>query len=167
LTINHKNQLPSARAPIIGFASTPSWAGAIADLTDAYPETQRVWRGVAMIDRRRIVVQDEVEAGEPVDAAWNVHTPAAVAVQGNRATLTLGDDRLEVRILSPEDVRFEVDEVKVESPQRPVEGVRRLTAVLPKHLTRLRLVVLFEEPPADDANLPPIRALNEWPIQKP
>jgi hypothetical protein len=167
LTINHKNQLPSARAPIIGFASTPSWTGAIADLTNAYPETQRVWRGVAMIDRRRIVVQDEVEAGEPVDAAWNVHTPAAVAVQGNRATLTLGDDRLEVRILSPEDVRFEVDEVKVESPQRPVEGVRRLTAVLPKHLTRLRLVVLFEEPPADDANLPLIRALNEWPIQKP
>lgn len=166
LSLNDKNQLPSAQAPIIGFASTPSWAGAIADLSKAYPEAQRVWRGIALIERRRIVVQDEIETAAPIDAAWNMHTPAAVEVQGSRATLTLGDRRLDVRILSPEGIRFEVDDVMVEPPQRPIEGVRRLTAVLPKQLTRLRLVILVEPEPTHEDNLPPIHALSEWPIDK-
>jgi hypothetical protein len=165
LTINQENQLPTAKAPVIGFASTDSWAGAVADLSSAYPKTQRVWRGVALIDRRRIVVQDEVEAAAPVDVAWSMHTPAAVEVQGRRATLALGDSRLHVQILSPEGTWFQVEDVKVDPPQRPIEGIRRLTAVLPKQINELRLVILFEEQPAGDGKQPTIRALAEWPKQ--
>jgi hypothetical protein len=118
-----------------------------------------------LIDRRRIVVQDEVEAAAPVDVAWSMHTPAAVEVQGRRATLALGDSRLHVQILSPEGTWFQVEDVKVDPPQRPIEGIRRLTAVLPKQINELRLVILFEEQPAGDGNQPTIHALAEWPKQ--
>jgi hypothetical protein len=40
-----------------------------------------------------------------------------------------------------------------------------LTAVLPKQINELRLVILFEEQPAGDGKQPTIRALAEWPKQ--
>lgn len=163
LTIGDTNQLPSAQAPIVGFASTPEWAGAVTDLSQAYPMAQRVWRGIALLNRRRVIVQDEVESAGPIDALWHMHTTAAVELDGNRATLTLGESRLALRILAPEQLRFEVNEVTAEPPQRPIEGVRRLTARLPKQTGQSTLVILMELETNPKEDPPPIQALRRWP----
>ncbi|MCC6416334.1 MAG: heparinase, partial [Opitutaceae bacterium] len=59
-------QAARGEAAIVAFASRPDRAFAVADLTNAYPgRAARVLRGVAMIDRRRVLIQDEIHGGHP------------------------------------------------------------------------------------------------------
>src|SRR5262249_59391914 len=118
-TLDGENRAPKARAPRVGYLSAPGRAFAVADLTAAYaPRVRRALRGVALIDRRKVVVQDEVEAAStPVDLVWNFHTRARVALDGASAHLALGSSRLEARIRSPEHGRFEVVSASPPPPQ--------------------------------------------------
>jgi hypothetical protein len=46
-------------APILAFGSTPKRAFAVADLTPAYPdEAASLRRGIALLDRARVLVQE-------------------------------------------------------------------------------------------------------------
>lgn len=133
------------------FKSTDAWACAVADLTPAYAaQARRVERGVAMLDRRQVLVQDEVQAGKPVALWWFMHTPATVSVaaDGRNAVLELKGEKLAARILGPEDARFEVRpaEPLPSSPnpegQRRNSDVRKLTIQLP-NVSEVRLAVVF------------------------
>jgi hypothetical protein len=139
-----------ATARIARFVSQPDRAFAIADLTPAYARhAQRVERGMVMLDRRSVLVQDEVEA-RAADVWWFVHTMAKVALadDGRSATLSLGKAKLLARLLSPAEARFELRDATPlpasPSPQgqRTNAGVRKLTVHLAK-VDRLQLAVLF------------------------
>ena len=83
---------------------------ALADLTPAYGDrATRVQRGVALVDRRYVLVQDELDARK-ADVWWFMHTPAAVTLEadGRSATLSQGGVKLLARLVSPAGVRFEV-----------------------------------------------------------
>jgi len=113
LTIDGQNQNTAGKAPLVAYHSSPERAFAVADLSEGYKaNTTRVVRGIALEDRRRVVVRDEVEAKEPVEVVWNFHTPAAVRVQSGGgepvAILSQGGEEMEVRVLSPKGARFEV-----------------------------------------------------------
>lgn len=106
------DQNPSAVAQIIFQSSKPEEAVAIADLTPGYAQhASKVQRGVALLDnRRQALVQDEITARRPSDVWWFMHTTANVQLgtDAASATLTVGDKRLGVRILSPAGARFTV-----------------------------------------------------------
>ncbi len=166
------DQAPRADAKIARFASKPEWAFAVAELTPAYAEqARRVERGVALADRRHVMIQDEIEAEAPVDLWWFMHTPASVAIDadGRAATLEQGQARLLARILTPAEARFEVRpaEPLPSSPnpegQRRNRDVRKLAIHLPK-TSGLRLTVVLT--PVDEqretAWTPDIKPLADW-----
>jgi hypothetical protein len=166
LFINGENQLPSAPAPIIGFASSRDFAWAVADLTAAYPDVDgKVWRGVALVDRASMLVQDEITSDKPVEALWGMLTDAKVELNGRSALLTHGDARLLARILQPAEARFELLSANPPRPQRQQPDVQKLAVRLPGNVKNLRLAVLLSpywesDPKPED--LPQIRPLEEW-----
>jgi hypothetical protein len=101
-------QLPDADGAIIAFGSTDNRSFAVADLTSAYPErAKRFLRGVALLDRARVLVQDDIEAPEPeTTLTWQMLTGAQIRLEGRRATLTQNGRTLRVDILTPESARF-------------------------------------------------------------
>ncbi|HEY3282587.1 MAG TPA: heparinase II/III family protein [Armatimonadota bacterium] len=149
------DQDPKALATITRFESKPRRAFAIADLSPAYaPQASGTRRGIALLNRRSVLIQDEVMAGKPVDLWWFLHTRAAVELSpdGRGATLTQDGKQLHLRLLSPDSARLTVMDAAPlpASPhpakQNPNSGVRKLAIHLP-NTQDLRLAV--ELTPAD------------------
>jgi len=164
------DQDPQAACGICRFASKPDWAFAVADLTAAYRKwAKKVQRGVALVNRRYVIVQDDIEA-DKADVWWFVHTSAAIRLEsdGRKASLTLSGKQLEGRILAPASARFEVRSAEPlpASPhpagQKSNDGIRKLAIHLPNS-KGLRLTVAFV--PSDgqgEVALPKVRPLAEW-----
>lgn len=74
------DQDPRATAPIVKFDARPGWSGAVTDLSAAYAKHARqVQRGLALVEDRQVLVQDEVRAAPPAAVWWFLHTPAEIA----------------------------------------------------------------------------------------
>lgn len=161
------DQETHAVARIIRFKSQPERAFAIADLTPAYSQhAQRVQRGMAVLNRKEVLVQDEIHAQKEVDLWWFVHTSAEIKTNGQTATLKLGNKFLSARILAPADANFTV--MKAEplpsSPhpekQANNDKFKKLTVHLP-NVKDVRLVVLFT-PGLETDKFPAIESLDQW-----
>ena len=85
VTLNGENQEPSAKAPIVKFESSEDRASATADLKAAYPNAKKFLRTVSLINRREVVITDEIEAVEPIEVTWHLHTPANIEISGRTA----------------------------------------------------------------------------------
>ena len=166
------DQDPAAAAHIVRYAAQPDRAFAIADLTPAYAHRARkVTRGLAMLNRRQILVQDEVQSDLPTEVWWFLHTPAQVIVSddGRSATLSQGDKRLAARILAPAAAKFAVMQARPlpTSPnpdgQNHNDGLRKLAVHLTA-VTDLRLAVQLvplepgATPPEPAPNIPALQA---------
>jgi heparinase II/III-like protein len=99
-------------APIIKFQSTPGRAFAVADLTPAYPdEAVSLQRGIALLDRARVLVQDEYQpAASKLPLHWVMITPAKIEISddGRSAELTSDGERLRADLLGPTPARFHI-----------------------------------------------------------
>ena len=167
------DQDPSAATRITRFDSTPTRAYAIADLTPAYAKhARRVWRGIALLDRDKLLVQDEVQAAAPTELWWFMHTPASVKIEpdGRAAHLEQLGAQLDVEILSPADAKFEVMDAQPLPTSPHPEGQARNERVkkLAVHLTGItdsRLAVLLVPKPAGAARpgqTVKLSPLSEW-----
>lgn len=167
------DQNPAAAARIIRFDSHPERAFAVADLTPAYArDASLVQRGILLLDRKRVLVQDEIEAKSPSDVWWFLHTPAEVKLGGDGtiATLTEGNTTLLARILSPAQAAFTIMAAeplpRSPHPERQAKnGNLRKLAIHMKDVNHLRLAVLFI--PVGDGEkpferLPEIAPLERW-----
>lgn len=166
LVINGENQNPRAPAPIIGFGSSPQNGWAVADMTKAYGDVKgKVLRGMALLNRAHILVQDEIESDTPVDVLWGMHTPAKVDLDGATAVLSQGDAGVLARILEPAGARFEVISANPPRPQRQNPNVRKLVVRLPGKVKLLRLAVLlspYEQSAPKPQFSPRIQPLTMW-----
>ncbi len=161
LTLGRENQNADGKAPLMAFLSTPERAFAVADLTAGYaPKLTRALRGVALLHRGEVLVEDEIEAGKPEEVVWNFHTQALIDADGPRATLTLGAARLEARILSPDGARFEVIAANPPPPQAQQPDVHNLTVRLPGRTQKARIVVLLA--PGGVTEMTKIEPLDNW-----
>jgi len=164
LLINDENQDRNAAAPIIAYDSRPQRTFAIADLAAAYADSaKKVLRGVAMLDRKCVLIQDEIDAKEPVQVTWQMHTRAEIHLSGRSATLRLADAHLRARILEPADARFEIASANPPPPENPNKGVRKLVVRLAKQSGPIRLAVLLT-PYRDEPAEPRVRVepLSAW-----
>ena len=164
LVIGNTFQNPSARTTILRFASTPRDAFAIADLTEAYPAARRVWRGIALLQRSQVLVQDEVHMEAPADVQWGMLTEAEIETKGGEATLFQGGARLHARIVEPEGACFEVEGCDPPEPQKQQPGVRRLALRLDQ-MKRGRIVILltpYREGEAVPGTVPEVAPLMLW-----
>jgi hypothetical protein len=161
LTIDGRNQDTAAKAEIIAFDSKPARAFAVADLSAAYAgSARRVLRGVALLDRKHVLVQDEIETSRPAEIGWAMHTRAEAEVAGGTATLTVADVHVGAKILSPTGATFEVVSAEQPPPQNPNNGVRKLLIHLPTKAGSTRIAVLLspyrDAPPDFEPTLTPL-----------
>jgi len=142
LLIDGENQDPKAEAVIIRHNFRPALAWVVMDLSKAYPaKVKRQWRGFALVDRRHVVVEDELEALQPVEALWGMVTDAEIKTEGSRAELSKPGWKLSARILAPQGAVFDVVSTTPPPPQNPNRGTRKLVVRLPGKTADLRLVV--------------------------
>jgi hypothetical protein len=99
-------------APIVAFGSTPERAFAVADLTPAYPdEATSLRRGITLLDRSRVLVQDEYQPAKPgTPLRWTMVTAAhiEIAAYGRSAMLTSHGRTLRVELMEPVDARLSI-----------------------------------------------------------
>ena len=141
VTLNGENQEPSAKAPIVKFESSADRALATADLKSAYPNAKKFLRTVSLINRREVVITDEIEAVEPMEVTWHLHTPANVEISGRTVMLTQNGDKLRMEVLEPENAILEVHEIQLPSPQNPIHGIRKITVCPEGKVKSTRIVV--------------------------
>jgi hypothetical protein len=163
VTLGGKNQDPKAEAPLTAFLSTPERAHAVADLTAAYsPGAASAFRGVALLNRRRVLVQDEFELVKPERVVWALFTRAEVTADGRRAELESGGKTVCAEILEPAGAVFSCDQTKVAPPEAPNDGVTRLGIILDRPAGPVRVAVLLT-PGAGSGGAPPaLTPLAEW-----
>jgi hypothetical protein len=141
-------------------------AFAIADLTPAYAgAAQRVERGIALLNRLDVLVQDEVRSEKPAEFWWFMHTPAGIQLSddGKRARLSLAGKTLTAQLLAPAEGKFSVLPAKPLAPSPGVanekvnRGIGKLTVHLPD-VTNARVAVRFTPggETVTEANLKPL-----------
>jgi hypothetical protein len=155
------NQDPAASARISRFHSSPRLAWAIADLTPAYArQARKVWRGLALVNRRQVLIEDEIETLQPAEVWWFLHTRAAVQLGADKksAILTQNTRRWQARLVQPDNATFELRKAHPLplSPHPLVQGdnpgVQKLAINL-KQAKNIRLVVWLS--PLPDSESPP------------
>lgn len=140
---------------------------ATVELTKAYEKyAHSVVRGVALVgDRRAVMVQDEFTLREPCDITWGLTTDAEITLkEGGIAELSLGGERLVMRVLSPYHAPLVIESAEQGPPQRANKGVRRLVIRLPEAKDDVRVTVLFSPDWSDGERIndADVRPLVEW-----
>jgi hypothetical protein len=163
LLIDGQNQDPKAVAPITAFHSAPDRAHAVADLSAAYArQADRVTRGIALLGRRQVLVQDEL-VGARGQITWQIHTKAKIDLDRQQAVLHLNDETLHAQILSPRGAKFAVEPATAPPPQRQQPDVQKLIVRLPASSNATRIAVLFIPSNAAGLKPSPIVPLARWP----
>jgi hypothetical protein len=166
------DQDPQAVAKITRFQSDDKRVIAVADLTAAYAKhAKSVHRGLAMLDRRAVLVQDELEAPQPVAVWWFMHTPAKVTLSadGRVAMLEQEGKTVLARLLAPAEAKFQLRPAAPlpTSPnpagQRENARVQKLTIHLSEQKGLQLAVLLLPLSDATDANWQPqLKPLAQW-----
>jgi len=163
------DQSAKAATQITRFVPGGDRAFAVADLTPAYLDAaQKVERGVALVNRRDVLVQDEVRCEKPADLWWFMSTPATIKVSedGKSARLSLSGKELVAELLSPAEGKFSVLPASplATSPnpanQKVNRGISRLTVHL-QNVTGTRVAVRFV-PGAVAAAGEAVKPLSSW-----
>jgi len=165
LRIDGQNQAPKAAAPITAFFSSADRAHAVADLSAGYADqAKRVCRGVALLQRRQVLIQDELESVSGREIVWQVHTGAKIELHGNRAVLSQQGETMQVRILSPSSAKFDSEQVEIPPPQHAAPGVSKLIVKLNASKAPQRLAILFTPgSAAATSKTPSLAPLKSWP----
>jgi len=160
LTFGGENQDKAGKAPIVAFYSSTEQAFAVADLTQGYtPKATRVLRGVALLNRNSVLIEDEVAEPNPGEIVWNFHTRAKIELHGKRTELEMNGQRLEARILSPRGAKFAIIPADPPSPEAQQPDVHNLT-IQWHGKGNLRLAVFFAAP--GQAHAPKVEPLEVW-----
>lgn len=143
--IDNENQDTAAKAPIVSRDFTPARAEVKIDLTAAYPgKLLRHHRTVALVERRRLEIRDELAARQPVEALWGMVTEAEVEIDGATATLRRNGKTVKARILAPDSARFDIVSTQPPKPQMRNEGTRKLVVRLTGKVTSADIRVILE-----------------------
>jgi hypothetical protein len=149
------DQDPVAEARVTKFSSLPSGAFAIADLTAAYQPANMhsVKRGIALDERKRVIVHDEMEASGNADVNWYAHTRAAITLtdKGKTALLSMNGKKLVAKILSPADAVFEVMDAVPSATSPHPEGINPNKGISKLHIhmqavSKTNIIVSFTSP---------------------
>jgi hypothetical protein len=169
LTPGDTLQDPKANAPIIAFASKPERAFAIADLTGTYPGVAaKIHRGIALLNRARVLVQDDVTGLKPgTSLSSRIMTSAQVKLDDARhATLTENGKTLRAEILAPANARFAARPAKpVTAEEKQNEGFTVLTAEATLDNTDGRVAILLTpvgEHWPKSSSAPTLTPLSAW-----
>jgi hypothetical protein len=135
ILIDGENQDHKAEAKITRYEPSPDLSWVEMDLSHAYPGKLKQWqRKIGLAQSKALIVQDVLEADQPVDALWSMLTEADIAVNGQTAELKRNDWTLSCEIRSPHHAVFDVV---------TVENVRKLVVRLGSKVAELDLNIVM------------------------
>jgi heparinase II/III-like protein len=141
LLIDGENQPLDVQTEIVAFAARLDLVVAVVDLTAAYPKCLRLRRGFALINRRHVLIVDEMTPRDKISVAWQMHT-MATATGGTTALLTQGGKKFHARILEPAGTQFQIQKADAKPPEAPNDTkLQKLVATLPAVTGPTRLAV--------------------------
>ena len=144
VVIDDENQDARAEAPIAGHAFSPELAYVDIDLSKAYPRRLKQFRRkIGIAQRQSILIQDVIQANQPVEALWGMITDAEVSLNGQTAELKKDGRSLSAEILSPRHGVFDVVSTTPPLPQAQNRGTRKLVVRLAEKVTDLELNVML------------------------
>lgn len=111
LLVDDIGQVVKGRAAITNFSDDPAFPHTIMDMSEVYAgQLAHVERGFALLPDGRVMIQDEVAAGDtPAKVRWTMTTPAEITeVDQGAATLSLNGKNLYLETLEPVDAAIEV-----------------------------------------------------------
>jgi hypothetical protein len=144
--LNGENQDPLAKSSFIKIKTETSQPFVLVDLTDAYKKfAQKVVRGVAMVEgRRAVLVQDEFQIENPCELTWGMTTDATIQIkEKGTAELTIKDQMLIAKVLSPAGAEFVVESAEQKPPEKANKGVSRLMLRVPDAKGSVQVAVLL------------------------
>ena len=163
LTIDAQNEDLDANAVLTATGIAGNTMYAVADLGSAYKGKLTSWhRGVSLLDKQRVLVQDEIVPSQAVDVVWNFHTFASVQISkdGRSATLRQGGVTLDAHILQPAEAHFSTASTQVPRPQSPNPGLTNIVISLAKQASAQTIAVLFTQ--FSDESVPALKPLSTW-----
>jgi hypothetical protein len=158
-------------APISIFESSPERAFAIVDLTPAYSNAvTSLHRGIALLDRSRVLVQDEyrpTQTNLPLHWAMVTRAKIDLAADGHSATLMSNGKTLRADLLKPAMAKFYIGSTR---PPTSTENQNYGTTMLAIDLDpvtdgNISCLAVLLTPVGDKwpkLNPPPLKPLNEW-----
>lgn len=164
LTMDGQNEDLDAVSPLIATATSQGVEYSIANLDHAYKAKLKSWRrGIALLDQKRVLVQDEIAPVGSVNVVWNFHTAAKVKIapDGHSAELLQHGKTIKVSIIEPNSAHFQTASTKPPAPQMNNVGITNLVIRLDDQSASDTIAVLFALP--DDDVIPTIKTLSEWP----
>jgi hypothetical protein len=175
VVINGECQPPAARAVITHESFADDISFVAMDLSAAYPQTGSALRGFALIDRRHVLIVDEIVPKTRLSSVdWQMHTAADLERGNAVATLISpeqGDSRerarLYLRIIDPglNTLSFMSATPSQPEGQNPNAGVAKLVLHLKQVARPVRLAV-FLTPDADACATLELPAALERPVSE-
>lgn len=164
LTINGRNEDLDAHASVLFASSSQQTKRSVLDLDNAYKAVLQSWRrGIAILDGKRVLIEDEFAPKAKCDVVWHWHTLASVQIDpgGDTATLTRDAAAVKLHILSPKGARFSLaDANPANPPQSPNPGITDLVIRDSGVDKPERIAVAISAP--DEAGETPLSALRDW-----
>ncbi len=165
LTIDGQLQRVTGKAPIIatGAGTSPF---VVCDLTEAYAgQAKQSKRGIILVDRKAVLIQDELEGIESgKEILWNMTTCAKIRLSKDMKTavLKLHKKTMKIELSEPAEALFSILDA---TPPSPIEnqnnGYQRLAIVLTSGAHPITIRVLFI-PENSNMIMPEARALATW-----
>jgi hypothetical protein len=167
-TINGQNQKFNSNTKIIAFHSNPGRAHTVVDLSTAYEgQAKSVQRGLAVLNREALLIQDEVVGLKQDDQLrWAMLTSAKVTLLGSRAELHKDDKSIIAEIVQPMNAIF--DTVSTKPTYHPEEnqnaGTRLLTVSLSlkKDISNTIAILLKPKDKIPSSQTHMIISLSKW-----
>lgn len=163
LLIDGENQDRDGIAEIIFAKQSKGNDRAVADLDKVYKTKLRSWkRGIAILGKKRVLVQDEVAPLKPVAITWNLQTKAKIQIasDGRSADLTIDGIDMKATILSPADAHFSTSTATIMPDETPNPGVADLMIEQHQISAPETIAVLLSR---ENANMPVrLHRLSEW-----
>jgi hypothetical protein len=163
IAIGDENQDPHGTAKLLFVEGRGNDKFAVLDLNDAYTGKVQSWkRGVAILDNRRVLVQDEISPAKADNLIWHLHTRATVAIasDGRSVTLNQGGKTLQATIVSPAGVRFSILPEHISPAETPNPGVTDLVIDIPGADQPRTIAVVFSR--NGEGQSVRLRDLKEW-----
>jgi hypothetical protein len=155
IVIDGQSQPPTSRAAITRISFGDKISCVVMDLTTAYPSVVRALRGFALIDRRHVLIVDEiVPKGCLSSVDWQMHTEAKAEISADATavltypaqTESAEPPQFHLRVIDPG--RGNLSRISAAPPpappkQNPNIGIFKLVFHLEQFAQPLRLTVLL------------------------
>jgi hypothetical protein len=106
--VDGENQDPKAEARFVRHEFAQDLAWVQIDLSKAYPKVKQMQRRIGMAQRQMVLIEDTLQADQPVDVLWGMVTDAEIRLNGQSADLVKGEWTMSAEIHSPRHAVFDV-----------------------------------------------------------